>query len=187
MSTYEQLPEGLPVPHDDGATDHLAGMAIPSMELASTATERVNIAGLHGRTVVYVYPMTGRPGSPLPEGWDSIPGARGCTPESCGFRDHHGELQAAGAAHLFGLSSQTTEYQHEAVQRLLLPFALLSDADFAWADALRLPTFIADGQRFHSRLTLVVENGVIEHVFYPVFPPDKHAGEVLAWLQSRTS
>src|SRR3954447_24805703 len=123
MSSYEQLPEGLPVPIDDGATDHLAGMALPSLELASTATQPVNVAVLDGRTVVYVYPMTGRPGVALPDGWDAIPGARGCTPESCSFRDHYTELRGAGATHLFGLSSQTTEYQREAVERLQLPFA----------------------------------------------------------------
>lgn len=184
MSTYEQLPDDLPVPRDDGAADHLPGMALPSQELASTAADRVNLAQTPGRSVVYVYPMTGRPGAALPEGWDAIPGARGCTPESCAFRDHYAELRAAGATNVFGVSGQATDYQQEAVERLHLPFQLLSDADFAWADALRLPTFTAGGRRFHARLTLVVDDGVIQQVFYPVFPPDAHASEVLGWLSA---
>ncbi|HUV48895.1 MAG TPA: peroxiredoxin, partial [Actinomycetes bacterium] len=136
-----------------------------------------------GRTVLFVYPMTGRPGIPQPEGWDAIPGARGCTPESCGFRDHFAELLDAGTRSVLGLSSQPTDHQQEAVERLRLPYELLSDGDFAWANSLRLPTFRAEGQRFHSRLTMIVTDGVIEHVFYPVFPPDAHAGDVLAWLR----
>jgi peroxiredoxin len=184
MSTYEQLPQDLPEPHDDGAADHLPGRAIPALELASTAANWINLTLLGGRTVVYVYPMTGRPGVALPDGWDSIPGARGCTPESCSFRDHYAELQEAGATSVFGVSSQPTDFQQEAAERLHLPFELLSDADFSWADALRLPTFPAGGQRFHRRLTLIVKDAAIEHVFYPVFPPNEHAGEVLDWLQS---
>jgi len=126
--------------------------------------------------------MTGRPGEPLPAGWDAIPGARGCTPESCGFRDRLADLKAAGVAAVLGISSQSTSDQQEAQDRLSLPFELLSDADFAWADELRLPTFMADGRRFHGRLTLMVRDGTVEHVFYPVFPPDRHASDVVAWL-----
>jgi len=127
--------------------------------------------------------MTGRPGVPQPDGWDSIPGARGCTPESCGFRDRLAELHGAGVSAVFGVSSQSTGEQHEAQERLNLPFELLSDGDFAWADELRLPTFTVDERRFHKRLTLLVRDGTVEHVFYPVFPPDQHAREVVAWLR----
>jgi peroxiredoxin len=133
---------------------------------------------------VYIYPMTGRPGVALPEGWDDIPGARGCTPESCAFRNLYADLQAAGAARVFGLSSQPTEYQAEAVERLHLPFAMLSDERLTLADALGLPTFTVDGVRLYRRLTMIVMDGVIEHVFYPIFPPDQHAQEVLDWLRA---
>ena len=179
---FEQLPDGLPVPQDDGAAAHLIGLPIPGIELPATSGERVNLAAARAaRRVVYVYPRTGRPGMPLPDGWDLIPGARGCTPEACSFRDHHAEL-AALEAELFGLSSQTSAYQVEAVERLHLPFALLSDERFELASALRLPTFDVEGERLYRRLTLVLRAGHIEHVFYPVFPPDRHAAEVLAWL-----
>jgi peroxiredoxin len=127
--------------------------------------------------------MTGRPGADLPPGWDDIPGARGCTPESCGFRDHHAELLAAGADQVFGLSSQSSDYQAEAVNRLHLPFAMLSDERLALADVLGLPTFTVDGMTLYRRLTMIVTDGVIEHVFYPVFPPDRHAQQVLDWLR----
>jgi len=185
MSTYEELPEGLAVPQDDGATDHLGGVRLPTISLADTSGDLRDLSCVSGLLVIYVYPMTGRPGVTLPRGWDAIPGARGCTPEACGFRDHLEELRGAGVHDVVGISSQSADEQREARDRLSLPFHLLSDADFAWADALRLPSFTAEGRRFHSRLTLVAEEGVIEHVFYPVFPPDTHAGEVLAWLQSR--
>lgn len=182
---YLSLPADLPVPEDDGAAAHLRGLAVPHVELAGTAGEPVRIDGPGpARTVVYVYPMTGRPGRDLPEGWDSIPGARGCTPESCGFRDHHRELLDAGAGRVFGLSSQDTAYQREAVERLHLPFALLSDPDHRLAaEPLRLPAFEAGGTRLYKRLTLIIRDGQVEHVFYPVFPPDEHAGQVLAWLR----
>ena len=184
MSTFEELPQGLPAPHDDGATDHLSGGLVPSRSLPGTSGDPVDLSARQHLNVVYIYPMTGRPGEPLPDGWDAIPGARGCTPESCGFRDHLADLNAAGVTAVFGISSQSTEQQREARERLRLPFELLSDADFAWADELRLPTFIAADRRFHQRLTLLVRDGSIEHVFYPVFPPDEHAGEVVAWLRS---
>ena len=186
MTDYLSLPDDLPRPVDDGAAAHLPGMAVPSVTLPATDGAAVDLARLGpGTIVVYVYPMTGRPGRDLPDGWDAIPGARGCTPESCGFRDHHAELLAAGVAAVYGLSSQDPEYQREAAQRLRLPFALLSDAPLALADRLRLPTFAAGGTTRYRRLTLIVAAGRIEHVFYPVFPPDAHAGEVLAWLRER--
>jgi peroxiredoxin len=183
-----ELPEDLPVPTDDGAADHLPGIQIPSVPLSSTAGETVDLSALSGRTVVYCYPMTGRPGSDLPSGWDEIPGARGCTPQSCSFRDHHAELEALGAR-VFGLSTQDTEYQREATQRLHLPFALLSDEDLAFADTLRLPTFEVDDMVLLKRLTLIINDGRIEKVFYPVFPPDRSAEDVVGWLKAlgRTS
>jgi peroxiredoxin len=183
-----ELPEDLPVPTDDGAADHLPGIQIPSVPLSSTAGETVDLSALSGRTVVYCYPMTGRPGSDLPSGWDEIPGARGCTPQSCSFRDHHAELRTLGAR-VFGLSTQDTEYQREATQRLHLPFALLSDEDLAFADTLRLPTFEVDDMVLLKRLTLIIKDGRIEKVFYPVFPPDRSAEDVVGWLEAlgRTS
>lgn len=184
VSDYMSLPSDLPAPEDDGAADHLAGLEMPPITLSGTAGSRVALDDLGpGRTVLYIYPLSGRPGVDLPDGWDAIPGARGCTPEACGFRDHHADLRAAGAAAVFGLSSQSTDYQAELAERLDLPFEILSDPGFAVADALRLPTFTADGDRLYTRLTLVVADGRIEHVFYPVFPPDQHAGEVLRWLR----
>ena len=180
-----RLPGDLPVPADDGAASHLPGRAMPALRLPATDGRRVALDGLgSGRTVIYVYPMTGRPGVDLPPGWDDIPGARGCTPESCGFRDHHAELLAAGAQQVYGLSSQPSDYQAEAVDRLHLPFAMLSDERLALADALGLPTFSVDGMTLYRRLTMIVADGVIEHVFYPVFPPDQHAQEVLDWLRA---
>lgn len=181
---YLDLPGDLPVPAGDGAAAHLPGARMPDLRLASTTGEAVSLGALGpGRTVLYLYPMTGRPGTGLPEGWDLIPGARGCTPEACGFRDHHADLLAAGAARVFGLSSQDTGYQREAAGRLRLPFGMLSDPALALAGALGLPTFEAGGQALYKRLTLIVSGDAIEHAFYPVFPPDKHAEQVLAWLR----
>lgn len=174
----------LPVPVDDGAAAHLQGMRMPSVALAATDGRMVDLSALPGLVVVYAYPMTGRPGIPLPDGWDAIPGARGCTPQSCAFRDHAAELGALGVASLFGLSSQDTAWQAEVVGRLHLPFAILSDAGFRLADALRLPCFEADGTRLLRRLTMVLSQGRIEKVFYPVFPPDRSAGDVVAWLRA---
>jgi len=179
------LPPNLPVPVDDGAADHLRGSRVPDITLPATDGRRISLAAMRGgRTVVYAYPRTGRPGEvALVDDWDSIPGARGCTPETCGFRDHHSELLAAGAE-VFGLSTQDIPYQQEVVARLRLPFAILSDADLALTRAWRLPTFEAAGQTLLRRLTLVLRDGRVEHLWYPVFPPDGHAGEVLAWLRS---
>ena len=178
------LPPGLPVPEDDGAADHLPGRTAPHLALPSTAGETVHLDALGpGRTVLYLYPLTGRPGTDLPEGWDLIPGARGCTPESCGFRDHYRDLLDAGGARVYGLSSQDTDYQREAVERLHLPFQMLADPALSLAGALGLPAFQADGMTLYKRLTLIITDRVIEHVFYPVFPPDQHAQQVLSWLR----
>jgi peroxiredoxin len=181
------LPPDLPRPVDDGAADHLTGARLPSLALRATAGDDVDLASLDGRTVVYAYPWTGRPGeSLLVDDWDLIPGARGCTPETCGFRDHHAELTAAGAR-VFGLSTQDTAYQRELAERLVLSFAILSDAGLELTDALGLPTFEAAGKTLLRRLTLLARDGGIEHVWYPVFPPDRHAGEVLDWLRANPS
>jgi len=181
QNPYE-LPNNLPAPEDDGGADHLPGMRLPPVSLASTSGEVVDLSALPGRTVVYCYPMTGRPDRSLPTGWDEIPGARGCTPQSCSFRDHHAELRALGAS-VFGLSTQDTDYQREAATRLHLPFALLSDAELAFAGALGMPTFEVEGMVLLKRLTLVIDEGWIEKVFYPVFPPDRSAEEVVEWLE----
>jgi peroxiredoxin len=180
----DQLPANLPVPKDDGGCRHLPGMALPDLELRSTSNRRVNLSKVPAaRTIVYCYPMTGQPGKPLPEGWDDIPGARGCTPETCGFRDHHAELKRVGAE-VFGVSVQSTAYQQEMVTRLKVPFEVLSDESMAFTKALKLPTFTAGGMTLIKRLTLVARGGRIEHVFYPVFPPDTHADVVIAWLKA---
>jgi peroxiredoxin len=178
------LPAGLPAPQDDGAARHLEGMKLPSLGLAATDGSEVDLAALSGRTIVYIYPRTGRPGQPLPEGWDAIPGARGCTPQSCSFRDHFAELKALGVSHLYGMSTQDSGYQREAVERLHLPFAILSDAGLQITRALRLPTFAVDGMTLQKRMVLVIDDGVIAKVFYPVFPPDESAGVVAAWLRA---
>ena len=186
-ANYERLPADLPVPEDDGAAAHLPGMAMPDVALPATAGGAVNLAAAgRPRAIVYVYPMTGTPGVPLIEGWDQIPGARGCTPESLGFRDHYQELTGLGAE-IFGLSSQDPAEQAEAAARLALPFPLLSDSGLVLAGRLGLPTFSAGGVVRYKRLTLVLSQGRIEHVFYPVFPPDRHAAEVLAWLRQRAA
>jgi peroxiredoxin len=180
------LPADLPVPVDDGACDHLPGMRLPSMPLASTDGDTVDLVALSGRTVVYCYPRTGEPDVAVPEGWNEIPGARGCTPQSCAYRDHYRELQALHAR-VYGLSTQTTAYQREAVDRLHLPFPLLSDQDLAFTGALQLPTFEFRGMTLIRRLTLVLRDGRIETVFYPVFPPDKDAERVLDLLGTHPS
>lgn len=185
MPDYTQLPAGLPVPADDGGAAHLPGIQLPALQLHTSAGETVDLAKFGpGRTIIYLYPLTGRPGVDLPEGWDAIPGARGCSTEACDFRDHFQELQLAGAARVYGMSSQQTDYQAEVVSRLRLPFTMLSDPGFALADALRLPTFAAPGhERLYARLTLVISKGRIEHAFYPIFPPNEHAQQVLTWLR----
>jgi peroxiredoxin len=175
----------LPVPKDDGAARHLPGLRVPSIALAATDGSSVDLSSLAGRVVLYAYPRTGRPGEPNPDGWEAIPGARGCTPQTCAFRDAFAELRALGVGHLYGLSTQSTEYQREAAERLHLPFPLLSDESLALTRALRLPIFTTHGMTLLKRLTLIVRDGAIEHVFYPVFPPDRNAGDVVAWLRAR--
>ena len=183
MSTnFSELPKDLPRPVDDGAAAHLQGMKLPKVALPATDGATVDLGGVPGRFVLYAYPMTGRPGVPLPDGWDGIPGARGCTPQSCSFRDHYSELKSLDTS-VFGLSAQTTDYQREARDRLHLPFELLSDSGHRLKQLLRLPTFKVANTELYKRLTLVVENGQIGKVFYPVFPPDRSAADVLAWLR----
>jgi len=178
------LPDGLPVPEDDGAADHLAGLELPELTLASSAGP-VNLAELaRDRLVLYVYPRTGRPGTPMLPGWDEIPGARGCTPQSCGFRDHATELAAFGPR-VAGLSAQSLADQVEFAERNRMPFPIVSDERLELAHALRLPTFEVEGVTLYKRLALVAEAGRIVKVFYPVFPPDRNAEEVLAWMSSR--
>lgn len=177
----------MPVPLDDGAANHLRGRVMPAVFLDSTEGTAVDLSRIAGRMVIYVYPWKRPPDGALPEGWTSIPGAAGCTPQSCAFRDHATELKAAGARHIFGLSTQGTLVQREAAQRLHLPYPLLSDRHLELTKALSLPTFIAAGMTLLKRLTMIVDDGVIRNVFYPVFPPHSHASEVLAWLQASPS
>lgn len=153
-----------------------------SIALSSTQGQPVDLSSIADRVVIYCYPMTGQPNTLLPNGWDEIPGARGCTPQSCAFRDHHQELNDLGTQ-VFGLSTQSTEYQLEAKERLHLPFDLLSDYDLSLANALELPTFEVDGKCLIKRVTIVAESGKIVKVFYPVFPPDRNANEVIDWLK----
>ncbi|CCD87384.1 putative thiol-specific antioxidant related protein (thiol peroxidase Bcp) [Bradyrhizobium sp. ORS 285] len=176
----------IPAPTDDGAADHLAGMTLPSIGLRATNDTLVTLSELPGRTVVFAYPRTGEPGKvSLVEDWDMIPGARGCTPQTCSFRDLFGELKAAGAAHVFGLSTQSNAYQTEMASRLHLPFPVLSDEKLELTQALRLPTMEIAGLTLIKRLALIVDDARITHVFYPVFPPDRNAGDVLAWLKDK--
>lgn len=185
MADLFNLPKDLPVPEDDGACDHLQGSLMPGLSLRSTRGRQVRLdEQSRSLSVFFFYPRTGRPGQAIPAEWDRIPGARGCTPHSCGYRDLYGEYRAAGAS-VFGVSSQDTEYQNELVQRNQLPYEILSDSGFALTDALRLPTFVFEGVRLIKRLALVTEDQRIAKVFYPVFPPDKNAQTVLAWLKGR--
>ena len=173
----------IPAPVDDGAARHLRGSQLPDVPLVATDGRRVSLARLPGRVVVFAYPRTGRPDeASLVDDWDQIPGARGCTPQSCAFRDRHAELRAAGVAHVFGLSTQHTDYQREVVERLHLPFAILSDSELLLTRAIDLPTFDVAGQTLLKRLALISDDGRIANVFYPVFPPDRNASDVLAWL-----
>lgn len=180
------LPPDLPIPRDDGATDHMPGTAIPPIGLPATDGSTVRLDGPAApRTVVFAYPRTGRPDEDPPgglEAWNAIPGARGCTPQACAYRDHYAELQALGVR-VFGLSTQDTAYQLEAVERLHLPFPILSDEQLELGRALRLPTFETTGLTLFKRFTLVIRGGRIEHVFYPVFPSDRDAEQVIAWLR----
>jgi peroxiredoxin len=177
----------IPAPGDDGATRHLVGARMASVPLQATNGETVDLSALRGRTIVYAYPRTGRPGVENPEGWDMIPGARGCTPQTCSFRDHFAELKALGVDHLFGLSTQDPDYQREAADRLHLPFAILSDEHLTLTQAMNLPTFETSGMTLLKRFTVVINDGKVEHVFYPVFPPDRSATDVIEWLSQRAS
>jgi len=177
------LPPNLPKPVDDGAADHLEGATLPSLELPATCGEKIHLAAAARTLVVYCYPRTGRPGEPLPPGWDEIPGARGCTPQSCAFRDHFTELEALGAS-VLGLSAQPLADQIEFARRVELPYPVLSDPGLELAEALRLPTFEVAGMRLYRRLTLIARHGEIVKVFYPVFPPDRNAADVVDWLSA---
>ncbi|WP_279477898.1 peroxiredoxin [Aureimonas sp. SK2] len=183
MTEFTTLPEGLEPPTDDGGASHLVGRRLPAVALSSTAGGRVDLSAIRGLCVVYAYPMTGRPGAPLPGGWNEIPGARGCTPQACSFRDHWNDLRELGVSAVYGVSTQTTAYQREAAERLHLPFPLLSDAALEFQEMLDLPTFEADGETLLKRLTMIARDGEIIAALYPVFPPDRSAADVAEWLR----
>lgn len=182
--SFYSLPTNLPVPQDDGGADHLTGAVLPPLALSATRSPATRLSTLtHSPSVIFIYPRTGRPDEPAPENWDQIPGARGCTPQSCSFRDLHDEFRALGVQ-VWGLSTQTTEYQRELVSRIHLPYEILSDAECLLTDALRLPTFTFNGQRLLKRMAWYCEFGKIQKVFYPVFPTDQNAATVLAWTKN---
>jgi peroxiredoxin len=183
MTNLNQLPTDLPIPQDDGSTNHLKGLKLPNLSLNASNGKAINLADIKGKLVVYCYPMTGQPNVALPEGWDQIPGARGCTPQSCSFRDHYQELQELGAE-VLALSVQPTEYQKEMVDRLHLPFQVVSDVNYQFQKALNLPTFVAAGMKLLKRVTLIANNGVIEAVHYPIFPSDSDPSWVIDYLKS---
>lgn len=183
MISYQDLPENLPVPEDDGACDHLIGSRLPDIALPTTNGDFVNLSRQKKITVVYCYPMTGRPGVPLPDGWDDIPGARGCTPQSCSFRDHYSELSALGAD-VFGMSTQDTNYQKEMVERLHLPFPVISDSKREFCEALGMPVFDVDGNRLMKRVTIIAREGNVAAVHYPVFPSNSDPEWVISYLSS---
>jgi peroxiredoxin len=184
-ASYTDLPPDLPAPEDDGAADHLAGLTVPALKLPASDGRDLNLAALAAdRLVAYFYPRTGTPGEPLPDGWDDIPSARGCTPQSCAYRDSLAELEALGAT-VIGISAQRSAEQADFAQREHIPFPLLSDPDLRAAEALRLPTFEAAGMNLYKRLTLIAERGRVTTAFYPVFPPDRDAAEVMAWLRAQ--
>jgi len=184
MKNLTRLPDDLPVPLDDGACDHLPASRLPSLALPATSGQTVEPGACRGSVMLYCHPMIGRPDSPPLVGWNDIPGARGCTPQSCAFRDQHATLRNLGVT-VYGLSAQPLAEQQEAAARLHLPFELLNDSSFGFTQALRLPTFEYCGTRYLRRLTLIATDGVIDKVFYPVFPPDRNAHQVIAWLAAR--
>ncbi|MFN5449167.1 MAG: peroxiredoxin [Burkholderiales bacterium] len=184
MANLNELPKDLPVPQDDGAADHLKGKRLPSVKLAATNGQAIDLGDLPGTVVIYCYPMTGQPNVPLPDGWDQIPGARGCTPQSCSFRDHYQEIRALGAD-VIGLSVQNTDYQKEMAERLHLPFPVVSDIHYEFQKALSLPTFQAAGMTLLKRLTLIVKNGVVGEVHYPIFPSDSDPDWVIGRLKNQ--
>jgi peroxiredoxin len=184
MSSHlHDLPPDLPIPRDDGGANHLVGMRLPDLEMRASDGQLMVLHHLRGLGVLYFYPRTGRPDQDLPRGWDMIPGARGCTPQSCSFRDHFAQLRGLGVQYVFGVSTQSTDYQQEAAARLHLPFPLLSDENLTLAHALSLPLMEVEGMRLNRRLTMIVRDGVIIRVFYPVFPPDKNVDDVIAVLE----
>ena len=184
MSSLNELPLDLPIPIDDGACDHLVGIHLPDLELSTTNNDQVNFLSLSGYVVIYIYPMTGRPDILLPDGWDQIPGARGCTPQSCSFRDHFKEIKKLNA-NVYGLSTQPTDYQLEAVNRLHLPFPLVSDVNLEFITKLSLPTIKVEGMVLSKRITIIACNGIITKVFYPVFPPNENANQVIGYLNEQ--
>ena len=184
MKDLYTLPENLPVPQDDGACAHLEGSPLPALALLCTNDRKIDLSSALGMTVVFFYPMTGSPNSAPMIGWNEIPGARGCTPQTCAFRDHYSQLKELGVTHVFGASSQNIDEQKAAVERLHLPFDLLNDSRFELANALKLPTFTYEKLKLIKRLTLIIENGTILKVFYPVFPPNENAAQVIAWLKA---
>jgi peroxiredoxin len=173
----------LPIPQDDGGCDHLLGATLPQLLLIATNDDRVDLSAIQGKVVLYCYPMTKQPHVPIPDGWEQIPGAPGCTMQSCAFRDFNAEFRALGVQ-VYGLSTQNSAYQQEVVDRLHLPFELLSDEHLALTTSLRLPTFEVEGRRLIKRLTLIVNNGKIVKVFYPFFPPNENAQAVFDWLKN---
>jgi len=183
MTNFSELPADLPIPQDDGSTNHLKGMKLPNVSLRATNGKLIDIGSIKGRLVIYCYPMTGQPNVALPDGWDQIPGARGCTPQSCAFRDHYQELQALGAE-VMGLSVQSTDYQKEMADRLHLPFPVVSDVSYEFQRALNMPTFVTAGMTLLKRVTLIANHGVIEAVHYPIFPSDSDAAWVVDYLKS---
>ena len=182
MKNYTELPPDLPILVDDGATNHLLGKRLPNIFLKSTRGDSIDLGSIKGKVVVYCYPMTGQPNVPLPEGWDQIPGARGCTPQSCSFRDHYQELKALGAE-VIGLSVQSTEYQKEMADRLHLPFPVVSDSNYEFQKAMSMPTFVVAGMTLLKRVTLIANDSVIEAVHYPIFPSDSDAAWVTDYLK----
>ncbi|MBA3368976.1 MAG: peroxiredoxin [Geodermatophilaceae bacterium] len=184
VTSFDRLPASLPIPVDDGAADHLLGSSAPDVGLASTSGVVIHLDRISGRVVMFGYPRTGTPGQPSPDGWDAIPGARGCTPQACGFRNSYPAFTETGAQ-VFGISSQASAEQREAAQRLELPYPLMSDSDAAMARAWMLPTFTVDGATLLRRITIFLYDGVVDGVIYPVFPPDRSAEVALAWLRDR--
>ncbi len=186
MSQYNLLnPDWskIPAPKLDASLEHLNNFIIPEIKLSSTSGDEIDLSKLIGLTIIYVYPMTGQPNVALPEGWDEIPGARGCTPQSCSFRDNFSELKKLNIKNIFGLSSQTTKYQKEMSERLHLPYPILSDEKLVFANALKLPTFKVDNMSLIKRITLIINNNKIIKYFYPVFPPDQNVNDVIFWLR----
>jgi peroxiredoxin len=181
-TNLKDLPANLPIPKDDGSCNHLVGVDLPMLKLLSTNGQLVDFQDIKNRLVIYCYPMTGRPDTQLPDGWDEIPGARGCTPQACSFRDHYKELALLNTM-VYGLSTQPSDYQKEAKERLHLPFELLSDVDFLFAKALNLPLFDVGDKKLNKRVTLIFDNGKLVKYFYPIFPPDKNIDDVLDWLR----